>query len=37
MYKIINNLIDILKDFFIPNDSLLRNRYHKQLMTNIDS
>ena len=37
MYKIIIDLVDILKDYFTPNDSLLRKGYYKQLMTKIDS
>ena len=37
MYKIINDYIDIPKDFFIPCDPRLRNGYYHQLMTNIDS
>ena len=37
MYKIINDHIDIPKDFFIPCDPQLRNGYFQQLMMNIDS
>ena len=37
MYKIIIDLVDIPKDYFIPNDSRLRKGYYKQLMTKIDS
>ena len=36
MYKIINDLIDIPKDYFNPNDSRLRKEYYRQLTTNID-
>ena len=37
MYKIINDLIYIPKDYFTPNDSRLRKGYYRQLTTNIDS
>ena len=37
MYKIINDLIDIPKEYFTPNDSRLRKGYYRQLTTNIDS
>ena len=37
MYKIINDLIDIPKDYFTPNDLRLRKGYYRQLTTNIDS
>ena len=37
MHKIVNDLVDVPKDLFIPNDSQLRSGHYKQLMTNIDS
>ena len=36
IYKIINDLNDIPKDYFTPNDPRLRKVYYRQLMTNID-
>ena len=37
MYKIINDLVDIPKDYFTPSDSRLRKGYYNQLMTYTDS
>ena len=37
MYKIINDLVSIPKDYFISTDTPLRKGYYKQLFTGIDS
>ena len=37
MYKVVNDLVNVPKDLFIPNDSQLRSGHYKQLMINIDS
>ena len=37
MYKIINDLVSIPKDYFISPDPLLRRGYYKQLFTGIVS
>ena len=33
MYKIVNDLVNVPKDLFIPSDSRLRSGHYKQLMT----